>query len=211
MLLRNVLAAFDDFAEDDPLPARDKQDYRSIYTDLYQKWRRSKEEATIINDDLVFEVELLKQVDINIDYILMLVQKYHDTNCTDRLIIADVERAIHASYELRNKRDLIEQLIDSLESSEDVAADWKKYIAEQKEKELSAIIADEALDEAAIREFVARSFLDGEIREEGTEIAGLLTQKPSRFDPEGTYAGMKARVIEKLKSFFERFSNMGAE
>lgn len=67
------------------------------------------------------------------------------------------------------------------------------------------------MDEAATREFVARSFLDGEIREEGTEIAGLLTQKPSRFDPEGAYADMKARVIEKLKAFFERFSNMGAE
>ena len=116
------------------MPARDDQDYRSVYTDLYQKWRKDKEEATIINDDLVFEIELLKQVDINIDYILMLVQKYHDTNCTDKLIIADVERAINSSYELRNKRDLIERFIASLESSEDVTSDWKRYIAEQKEK-----------------------------------------------------------------------------
>lgn len=209
--LRNVLSSFDDFEGDDPMPARDEQDYRSVYTDLYQKWRKDKEEATIINDDLVFEIELLKQVDINIDYILMLVQKYHDTNCTDKLIIADVERAINSSYELRNKRDLIERFIDSLESSEDVTEDWKKYIAEQKEKELAAIIADEALDDAATREFVARSFAEGEVAETGTEITRLMTKKPSRFAPANAYADMKARVIEKLKAFFDRFSNMGSE
>lgn len=209
--LRNVLSSFDDFEGDDPMPARDEQDYRSVYTDLYQKWRKDKEEATIINDDLVFEIELLKQVDINIDYILMLVQKYHDTNCTDKLIIADVERAINSSYELRNKRDLIERFIDSLESSEDVTEDWKKYIAEQKEKELAAIIADEALDDAATREFVARSFAEGEVAETGTEITRLMTKKPSRFAPANAYADMKARVIEKLKAFFDRFSSMGSE
>ena len=65
--LRNILTAFDDFAEDDSLSPRDEQDYRSVYTDLYQKWRGEKEEAAIINDDLVFEIELLKQVDINIE------------------------------------------------------------------------------------------------------------------------------------------------
>lgn len=209
--LRNVLTVFDQFSEDDPLPARDEQDYRSVYTDLYQKWRPRESEATIINDDLVFEIELLKQVDINIDYILMLVQKYHDTNCTDKLIIADVERAINSSYELRNKRDLIERFIDSLESSEDVTADWKAYIAEQKERELSAIIADEALDDAATREFVARSFAEGGVAETGTEITRLMTKKPSRFAPANAYADMKARVIERLKAFFERFSGLSVE
>lgn len=209
--LRNVLTAFDEFEADDPLLPRDEQDYRSVYTDLYQKWRRDKEEATIINDDLEFEIELLKQVDINIDYILMLVQKYHDGNCADKLILADVERAINASYELRNKRDLIERFIDSLETSEDVTADWKAYIAEQKEKELTAIIADEELDCAATREFVARSFAEGEVAETGTEITRLMTRKPSRFAPSNAYAEMKARVVERLKAFFERFSGMGPE
>lgn len=209
--LRNVLTAFDDFAADDPMPPRDEQDYRSVYTDLYQKWRKDKEDATIINDDLVFEIELLKQVDINIDYILMLVQKYHDTNCTDKIIIADIERAIAASYELRNKRDLIERFIDSLESSEDVTSDWKRYIAEQKEKELEAIITDESLDEAATRAFLANAFADGEVPETGTEITKLMTVKPSRFAPANAYADTKARIIDRLKAFFERFSGMAAE
>lgn len=207
--LRNILTAFDDFAADDTLSPRDEQDYRSVYTDLYQKWRKQKEDATIINDDLVFEVELLKQVDINIDYVLMLVQKYHDSNCTDKMIIGDIERAIGASYELRNKKDLIEAFIDSLDSSNDVTADWEKYLAEAKERELSAIIEEEALDDAATREFMANAFLDGGVPESGTEVASLMTKKPSRFAPANAYAEMKAQVLDRLKTFFDRFNGLG--
>lgn len=207
--LRNILTAFDDFATDDTLSQRDEQDYRSVYTGLYQKWRKQKEDAAIINDDLVFEVELLKQVDINIDYVLMLVQKYHDSNCTDKMIIGDIERAIGASYELRNKKDLIEAFIDSLDSSEDVTADWEKYLAEAKERELSAIIEEEALDDAATREFMADAFVYGGVPESGTEVASLLTKKPSRFAPANDYAEMKARVLERLKGFFDRFNGLG--
>lgn len=207
--LRNILTAFDDFAADDTLSPRDEQDYRSVYTDLYQKWRKQKEDATIINDDLVFEVELLKQVDINIDYVLMLVQKYHDSNCTDKMIIGDIERAIGASYELRNKKDLIEAFIDSLDSSKDVTADWEKYLAEAKERELSAIIEEEALDDAATREFMANAFVDGGVPESGTEVASLMTKKPSRFAPANAYADMKARVLDRLKTFFDRFNGLG--
>lgn len=209
MRLRNILTAFDDFAADDTLSPRDEQDYRSVYTDLYQKWRKQKEDATIINDDLVFEVELLKQVDINIDYVLMLVQKYHDSNCTDKMIIGDIERAIGASYELRNKKDLIEAFIDSLDSSNDVTADWEKYLAEAKERELSAIIEEEALDDAATREFMANAFVDGGVPESGTEVASLMTKKPSRFAPANAYADMKAHVLDRLKTFFDRFNGLG--
>lgn len=207
--LRNVLTAFDDFVADDTLSPRDEQDYRSVYTDLYQKWRGEKEEAAIINDDLVFEIELLKQVDINIDYILMLAQKYHDSNCRDKTIVADIERAVSASYELRNKRDLIEAFIDSLTASDDVAADWQKYIAEAKERELTAIIEEEALDDGATRRFMADALREGGVPESGTAVVGLMTKKPSRFAPASAYADMKARVLERLKGFFERFSNMG--
>ena len=207
--LRNILTAFDDFGADDTLSPRDEQDYRSAYTDLYQKWRKQKEDAAIINDDLVFEVELLKQVDINIDYVLMLVQKYHDSNCTDKMIIGDIERAIGASYELRNKKDLIEAFIDSLDSSNDVTADWEKYLAEAKERELSAIIEEEALDDAATREFMANAFVDGGVPESGTEVANLMTKKPSRFAPANAYADMKAQVLDRLKGFFDRFNGLG--
>ncbi len=207
--LRNVLTAFDDFAEDDGLAPRDEQDYRSVYTDLYRKWRGEKEEAAIINDDLVFEVELLKQVDINIDYILMLVQKYYDSHCADKMIAADIERAIGASYELRNKRDLIEAFIDGLESGDDVSADWELYIAAARERELSAIIEEEALDDAAARAFMDDAIAEGGVPESGTGIAGLMTRKPSRFAPANAYAEMKARVVGRLKGFFDRFDGLG--
>lgn len=206
--LRNVLTSFDDFAADDPLPPRDEQDYRSRYQDLHTKWRPAGEESTIINDDLVFEIELLKQVDINIDYILMLVQKYHDGHCKDKLIIADIERAIKSSYELRNKKDLIDAFIDSLDSSEDVTADWERYIAEAKQRELSAIVEEENLDEAATEAFVRKAFADGEIEETGTNITNLMKRKPSRFAPDGQYSDLKARVIARLKAFLERFKGL---
>lgn len=206
--LRNVLASFDDFASDDTLSPRDEQDYRSIYQDLHNKWRPQGEESTIINDDLVFEIELLKQVDINIDYILMLVQKYHDGHCRDKLLIADIERAIKSSYELRNKKDLIDAFIDGLDSSDDVTADWERYIVEAKQRELSAIVEEENLDEAATEAFVSKAFADGEIESTGTNITNLMNYKPSRFAPDGQYAELKNRVIARLKAFLERFKGL---
>ena len=130
-------------------------------------------------------------------------------DCTDKMIIGDIERAIGASYELRNKKDLIEAFIDSLGSSNDVTADWEKYLAEAKERELSAIIEEEALDDMATREFMANAFVDGGVPESGTEMAGLMTRKPSRFAPANAYAEMKARVLDRLKGFFDRFNGLG--
>lgn len=206
--LRNILTSFDDFAADDELSPRDEQDYRSIYQDLHNKWRPQGEESTLINDDLVFEIELLKQVDINIDYILMLVQKYHDGHCKDKLLIADIERAIKSSYELRNKKDLIDAFIDGLESSDDVTADWESYITEAKQRELSAIVEEENLDAAATETFVNKAFVDGEIEATGTNITNLMNYKPSRFAPDGQYSELKDRVIARLKAFLERFKGL---
>lgn len=206
--LRNILTSFDDFAADDTLSPRDEQDYRSIYQDLHNKWRPQGEESTIINDDLVFEIELLKQVDINIDYILMLVQKYHDNHCQDKVLIADIERAIKSSYELRNKKDLIDAFIDGLESSDDVTADWERYISEAKQRELSVIVEEENLDEAATEAFVNKAFVDGEIEATGTNITNLMNYKPSRFAPDGQYSELKDRVIARLKAFLERFKGL---
>lgn len=144
----------------------------------------------------------------NIDYILMLVQKYHDGNCRDKVLIADVERAIRSSYELRNKRDLIEQFIDSLDHSDDVEADWRAHVAKKRGAELSAIIADEKLDDGGTRDLVRRAFQSGGIPESGTEVVGLMTKKPSRFGGGNAYAAMKQRILDKLKAFYERFVGM---
>lgn len=169
------------------------------------------EESTIVNDDLVFEVELLKQVDVNIDYILMLVQKYHDSNCSDMTVVTDIERGIMSSLELRDKRDLIERFIEELDSSEGVTTEWRAYIARERESELAAIIEDERLKPAETMELVAAAFEGGDIPEAGTAIAGIMTQKPSRFAPQNAYTEMKSRVVARLKAFYERFRNLGAD
>ena len=78
--LRNILRCFDDFERDSSVPVRDLQDYQSVYIDLYQDYaKKSDIEKERINDDIVFEIELIKQVEVNIDYILMLVAKYHES------------------------------------------------------------------------------------------------------------------------------------
>lgn len=206
--LKNILSCFDEFEEDNPLTPRDEQDYRSVYVDLYEKWRRKPGESKVINDDLVFEIELMKTVDINIDYILMLVQKYHDSNCTDKTIVADIKRAIGASPFLRNKRDLIDAFVESINSSSNVEEDWKRYLAETKEREITSIIEEEALDNDKTRVFMERAFEEGEVPEVGTEIAELMTKKPSRFAPQNAYALMKQRVLDRLKEFFDRFNGL---
>lgn len=207
--LKNILSCFDEFEEDNPLTPRDEQDYRSVYVDLYEKWRRKPGESKVINDDLVFEIELMKTVDINIDYILMLVRKYHDSNCTDKTIVADIKRAIGASPFLRNKRDLIDAFVESINSSSNVEEDWKRYLAETKEREITSIIEEEALDNDKTRVFMERAFEEGEVPEVGTEIAELMTKKPSRFAPQNAYALMKQRVLDRLKEFFDRFNGLG--
>ena len=86
--LKNILSAFDQFAGHELLPERDFQDYQSVYLDLYQAYRpKTDGDKENINDDITFEIELIRQVEINIDYILMLVMKYHESNCKDKSIL----------------------------------------------------------------------------------------------------------------------------
>ena len=148
--LRNILTAFDDFAEEDPLlPPRDLQDYQSVYLDLhYAMTGQGNAEKENINDDVVFELELIRQLDINIDYILMLVEKYHATNGTDKSIIGAIDRAIGASPELRSKKELIDGFIATVNTDTRVMEDWRAYVTEEKDKELAAIVAEEKLKPA---------------------------------------------------------------
>ena len=94
--MRNLLSAFDEFAGKEMITERDLQDYLGIYQDLHDEWneKRKKGESTDIIDDIVFEVELIKQIEINIDYILMLVKKYHDSHCEDKEVLVTIKKAI---------------------------------------------------------------------------------------------------------------------
>ena len=208
--VRNVLSVFDYFTNEAKLiDDMSYQDYLGWYNTYYEKFRPTshKGEQETIKDDLVFEMELVKQVQINIRYILELVQKYHDTNCQDKEIIVKIRKQIDASPDMRDKRDLIEKFIERMtpEGGGDVGKAWEEYIEQEKKEQLDAIIQEESLKPQETADFIRRAFKDGYITETGTGIAKILPPT-NPFLPE---SGMKKQtVIEKLKEFFKRFSDV---
>lgn len=200
--LKNILTSFDAFAGNELLSDRDMQDYQSIYIDLYQHMKPIKVEKENINDDIVFEIELIRQVEINIDYILMLAAKYHDGNCRDKDILVTIGKAVSSSLQLRSKRELIENFIRTINASTEVDTDWRRFVLEQKEADLSAIIADEKLKPGETRRFMDNAFRDGILKTTGTDIDTILPPV-SRFG--GGRDAKKQSVIEKLMSFFEKY------
>lgn len=207
--MRNLLTSFDDFAGNEILSERDLQDYLGRYQDLRDEWknRRPTGEKEDITDDIVFEIELIKQIEINIDYILMLVKKYHDSHCDDKEVLITIRKAVDASPELRSKKALIETFIAGINDVDDVMLEWRAFVAEEKERQLSAIIREENLKDAETRKFIETSFRDGSVKTSGTAIDKLLPPM-SRFGG-GNRAEKKQGVIDKLKTFFERFFGIG--
>ena len=211
--LKNILVSFDEFAGSELLTERQEQDFRSIYLDLWNDFKSTSDgEKESINEDVVFEIELIKQVEINVDYILMLVQKYREQHGDgdDREIRAEISRAIDSSPTLRNKKDLIEDFVDSVSIDGKVDEEWQRYIAERLEAELSAIIEDESLKPDEARAFVKSAFRDGEVRTTGTAVTKILPPV-SRFSREASHGDKKQRVLQRLTAFFERFFGLRSE
>jgi type I restriction enzyme R subunit len=203
--LRNILTAFDEFAEKEILSERDVQDYHSMYINLYHEFRSRKEgDVENVNDDIVFEMELIKQVEINIDYILELIRKYHESHSKDKEIMVSINKAIDSSLELRNKKDLIQQFIQSLTPGAAVTDNWHNFVDEKKLEELDRIIAEENLDKEETYKFVHHAFRDGYVQTSGTDLARILPPV-SRFSPTGERTRKRESVIEKIKAFFNRF------
>ena len=201
--LRNILTSFDDFEGNEILSERDFQDYQSIYIDLYQKYRKGTDgDKETINDDIVFEIELVKQIEVNIDYILMLVAKYQQSNCKDKNILTTIDKAINSSIELRSKKELIERFIEQVNVSTKVDEDWRKFLHERKEADISAIIEEERLEPEETRRFIDNAFRDGILKTTGTAIDKIMPPV-SRFG--GGRAAKKQGIIEKLMLFFEKY------
>ena len=208
--LRNILTAFDDFAGNEILSERDFQDYQSRYLDLYAQFRKTKDaDRESINDDVVFEIELIKQVEINVDYVLMLVRRYlaGKRSGKEKEIRAGIARAIDASPSLRSKKDLIERFIDSLTVSSQVDEEWRAFITAQRAQELDRIIAEEALKPEETRAFIDNAFRDGAIPTTGTAITKILPPT-SRFAANNHHAAKKLAVLERLTAFFERYFSL---
>jgi len=203
--LKNILSSFDRFEGNEILSERDFQDYIGTYTDLYEEFKSRKDNGEVesIKDDVVFEMELVKQVEVNIDYILMLVAKYHQSNCTDKEILGSIDKAIKSSLALRSKKELIETFISKINTNTDVMNDWTKFVKEQEEIDLKNLIEEENLNDEETRKFIDNSFRDGQVKTTGTDIEKILP--PMRRFGGGNRAERKESIIEKIKKFFEKY------
>jgi len=203
--VRNILTTFDEFAGNEILTERDVQDYHSAYIDLYNQLRKTNEaDKENINDDLVFEMELIKQIEINIDYILTLIKQYHEGHTQDKELLVDINKAIDSSVELRNKKELINQFIASLDVGANIDEDWQKFVSKRKIEELEQIIKDENLNRDAAYTFVNNAFRDGNIASTGTAITKVLSPV-SRFSKTGERTQKRESVLTRLAQFFERY------
>ncbi|MBO5610778.1 MAG: type I restriction endonuclease subunit R, partial [Eubacterium sp.] len=202
--LRNILSAFDQFAGNEILSERDFQDYTGYYTDVYEEIKPKPGDKESIIHDVVFEMELVKQVEVNIDYILMLVAKYHDSNCQDKEILVSIDKAIKSSLELRSKRELIEKFIERVNADTNVDTDWKDFVDKQKNIDLNLIITEQRLKAAETKKFMKNAFRDGVLRTTGNDIDEILPAV-SRFGGGGNRKQVKATVIEKLKEYFDKY------
>lgn len=203
--LKNILSSFDRFEGNEILSERDFQDYIGTYTDLYEEFKSRKDNGEVesIKDDVVFEMELVKQVEVNIDYILMLVAKYHQSNCTDKEILGSIDKAIKSSLALRSKKELIETFISKINTNTDVMNDWAKFVKEQEETDLRNLIEEENLNDEETRKFIDNAFRDGQVKTTGTDIEKILP--PMRRFGGGNRAERKESIIEKIKKFFEKY------
>ena len=204
----NILSSFDQFKDEELLSDRDKQDYQGIYISLYNEFRnKAKHDKKDITDDIVFEMELIKSIEVNIDYILGLVKKYHESNMQDKEVLVTINKAIMASPDLRNKKDLIMAFINSLDANSDVYSDFEKFMNSKKKEELDKLIEEENLNKEGTYNFVRRAFEQGKVDTNGTEISDILPPM-SMFSKDNNRQKKKNKVIDKILEFFDKFFSL---
>ncbi|WP_198931979.1 type I restriction endonuclease subunit R, EcoR124 family [Ileibacterium valens] len=210
--MQNLLKSFDDFKGKEIISELDLQDYQSRYLDLKNEWKDRQIEKTDVSNDVVFEIELIKQVEINIDYILMLVEKYRKSHKKDKEVLVQIEKAVGASPELRSKKELIKDFIDQLngkeDDSEDIASEWNEFVDERRTTELTQIIAEEKLRPEPTWQFMEEAFQAGELRTTGTGVNEILPPS-SRFNKSGREE-KKRKTILRLGQFFDRFFDISS-
>ncbi|MUU59731.1 type I restriction endonuclease subunit R [Helicobacter pylori] len=208
--LENILNSFENFKKDDYINPRDFQDYQSKYLDFYDAMKlekgRDKEE---INDDLIFEIELIKQVEVNIDYILNLIEEFAKEHGVEiQGVKTKIEPIINSSIELRNKKDLIMDFIDKYNKDQEVHAHFQDYIHQKREEEFQNIIEENRLNEEKAYSFMQHAFKVGKISFNGTEFPKIIEEKPSMFSQNSRYQEVKEKVAASLSRFFHRFCDL---
>lgn len=206
--LYNILSTFDEFEGKELLGEQERQHYASAYLELYHQFRdKEKVDPENVNEDIAFEIELIKHDDISIDRILQMVQTYADDHMNDMTVIAKIRDFVDASPNLRNKRELIEQFIKGITSGSDVGESWADFIKQQKEEELNKIIEEEKLKPIETRNFMAMAFRNGFVSMSGVAFAQILPAV-SRFSKDSKREEMRQRVFEKLYAYLEKYKDM---
>ena len=204
--LRNILSAFDDYEGNEILTERMFQDYQSKYLDIYQKYKKKREfEKTDVSHEIRFEIELVRQVEINIDYILLLVKSYSESNHKDKEVMVQIRSAIGSSIQLRSKKELIEKFVERVGMGANVDEYWPEFITEQWRIDLDTIVEEEGLMPEETEVFIRKSFRDDEIATIGTGLDDLMPPI-SLFDD--SRAEKKQRIIERFQLFFEKYQGL---
>ncbi|EAL3832620.1 type I restriction endonuclease subunit R [Campylobacter upsaliensis] len=200
--LRNILEIFDDFS--DQLNDRDKQDYQSHYISTYEELRKDKDDKDNALDEVEFEVELLAQVEVSIEYILELIAKYHKDQATS---YEPILKLLDSSLSLRSKRELFLRFIDSLHDQSNVAKDFSTYIKMCKDNALQDIIDSLNLDPKKTKNFMQDSFERGELRSYGKAFNEIY-EGPLFGDEANQTHTIRQQALQKLQAFFELFKGL---
>ena len=202
-----------------PMPAeRAVQDYRSTYNDIRDWLRREKaanEQAnTTLNwDDVVFEVDLLKSQEINLDYILELIFESNKQRKNKAALVEDVRRVIRASLGHRAKEGLVVDFINHtdlnvLEDKNSVMEAFYTFARSEQQREAQDLISSEQLNAAAAKRYLSTSLKREFASENGTELNAVLP-KMSPLNPQ--YLHKKQSVFQKIAAFVEKFKGVGGE
>lgn len=200
------------------LKERTVQDYRSTYNDIRDWLRREKngkesEESTIDWDDVVFEIDLLKSQEINLDYILELIFEHNKKAKDKATLIEEIRRVIRASVGNRAKESLVVDFInetdlDTLQDKANVIDSFFSYAQSKQKAEASDLILDENLNAEEAKRYITTSLKREYASENGTELNALLP-KMSPLNPQ--YLTIKQRVFQKLTLFIEKFKGVGGQ
>lgn len=204
--------------EIDLLSDRTVQDYRSTYNDIRDWLRREKsgkesEESKIDWDDVVFEIDLLKSQEINLDYILELIFEHNKKTKDKVALVEEVRRVIRASIGNRAKESLVVDFInetdfDNIQDKANIIDSFFAYAQGKQKIEASELIADENLNVEEAKRYITVSLKREFASENGTELKTLLP-KMSPLNPQ--YLTKKQSVFQKLTLFIEKFKGVGGQ
>lgn len=194
------------------------QDYRSTYNDI-RDWQRreksgqDKDESSIDWDDVVFEVDLLKSQEINLDYILELIFEHNKKNKDKATLLDEVRRLIRASLGNRAKESLIVDFInqadlDKIPDKASIIDDFFTYAQAEQQREAEELISSESLNEAAAKRYITASLKREYASENGTELNSILP-KMSPLNPQ--YLTKKQSILQKVAAFVEKFKGVGGK